>query len=291
MSFGKSKAKQSSTQSGTSTTTADPASLARYNEQSQGILDTAKNYAAEPYKAFQGETAAGLTPDQIRARQTANASVGNWQGILGEAEGTVRGALDFGSDDIAAFRDPYELDVINSSLALYDEGVQRQLNEQADAVAKRGAWGNSSRELGEGEIRRGAALDRANLAANMKSTGYKQAVDNAFRKQQADYQGGGILGSMAGQRQQLSQNDVAMLEQLGATEQQINQLRIDAERAEWDKAAADRLQKTMLELQARSGILSANPFGQSTTSSGSSSGTSSGTNFGISFVPKAGTSG
>ena len=285
LSGGKSKTKGSQQSSGTSTTTADAASMAEYQKQTGGILDTAKAYSATPYQRFGGQMVAGTDPMQTRAREVAGESVGSWGGILDDAEGAVRSGASYSAADPSKFYNRFESDVIQSTSDVYDEELARQINQQNDAVAQRGAFGNVSRGLEEGEIRRGAIRDKAAAIADLKYRGYRDAQDIGFRDAGNQYQAASIFGDLAAKRQQFSQNDVSMLEQLGVGAREIEQAQIDAERAEWDKEAADRLQKFMIELQTRQGILGALPFGQTTTSSGSgsSSGTSSNTSF--SFAP------
>lgn len=282
MSMSKSKTKTSGTQSGTSTTTADAGSLDRYNTQSQGILDTVAGY--KPYEAYKGAMVAGLTPDQIKARETANSSVGNWQGILGDAETSTKAAMGYDGTNVDAWLNPYISEVVDANGAYMDEQLAKQRTDNQARQTVNGSYGGSRHGVADAELARTSVMDRAKMQADLKSQGFTQAQQAGFQNQQAQYQGAGILGGMATAKQQLSQSDVSMLEQLGANEQQINQMKLDAERAEWDKEAADRLQKTILELQARSGILSSNPFGTSTTSSGSSSGTTSGTTMGASLA-------
>lgn len=288
MSFGKSKSKQSGTQSqsGTSTTTVDPWAKSQFENQTKGILDTTTAYTQSPFEKYTGQSVAGLSPDQIKARELASGSVGNWQGILGDAEAAAKSGLGYDASDPSKYYNRFESDVIDATGAYYDEQLARQINQQNDAVAMRGAFGNSSRDLGEAEIRRGGALDKAKAMADLKYAGYKDAVDTGFRDAANQYQGAGILGGLAGQKQQLGQNDVAMLESLGATSREIEQLTLDAARAEFDREAADRVNKLLLELQTRQGILGSTPMGQTTTSSGTgtSSGTTSSSQF--SFAPK-----
>lgn len=275
MSFSASKNKTKGTQtsSGTSTTSVDPWSKSQYENQTRDMLDRTLQYTQGTQP-----TVAGMSESQTRARELANGSAGSWQGILGEAEDATRGGLSYDASDPSKYYNPYEAEVINSTGAFFDEELARQLNAQNDSVAMRGAFGNVSRDIGEAELRRGATMDKAKAMADLKYQGYRDAVDTGFRDQQGQYQGAGILGDLGAQRQQLSQNDVAMFEQLGATEREIEQAMLKGE-----------LDKLLLELQVRQGILGSTPFGQTTTQSGTgtSTGTSSGMNIGgsLSFGP------
>jgi len=267
MSFGKNKSKSSSKQSqtGTSTTSLDPWSKAQFENQTKGILD-----ATTAYTQSNTPTATGLTPDEIRARQIANGSVGNWQGILGDAQAGATAGMNYDAADPSKYYSPYEQDVVDATSAIYDHELAKQINEQNDAVALRGAFGNVSRDIGDAEIRSNGARDKAAAIAALKYQGYKDAVQTGFQDAQNKYAGAGVLGQLAGTKQQLAQSDVAMLSQLGATEREIA-----------DAQQKGELDKLLLELQVRQGILSSTPFGNTTTSSGT--GTSSGTSKSSSF--------
>lgn len=276
MSFNSSKNKTKSQQSssGTSTTTVDPWAKQQFTDQTNGLLDTTMNYTRG-----NAPTVAGLAPMQQQAREKATGNVGNYEGLLGDAEMAAKSGVNFNAGDVSQFYNPYEQQVVDSTGAFFDEELARQLNQQNDSVAMRGAFGNVSREIGEAELRRGATMDKAKALADLKYAGHRDAVDTGFRQQAGQYQGAGILGGLAGTKQQLAANDVAMLESLGATEREIAQAQIKGE-----------LDKLLLELQVRQGILGSTPMGQTTTQSGTgqSSGTSTQTGFGasLSFGPK-----
>lgn len=101
----------------------------------------------------------------------------------------------------------------------------------------------------------------------------------------------GILGNLAGQQNAQWAQQAQMLSQFGATEREIAQAQLLADRAEFDRAAADELQRFMIDLQTRQGILGATPLMTTNTGSGSSSGTgsTSGFQFGMNFSPQTGT--
>lgn len=100
-----------------------------------------------------------------------------------------------------------------------------------------------------------------------------------------------ILGSLAGQQNAQWAQQAQMLSQFGATEREIEQARLLADRAEFDRAAADELQRFMLDLQVRQSILGSTPLMTTNTGSGSSTGTgsTSGFKFGMNFSPQQGT--
>ena len=267
MSKKKSKSSGTSSQTGTSTTQLDPWSKAQFENQTTGILD-----ATTAYTRSNTPTVTGLTANENRARDIANNSVGNWQGILGNAEAGATAGMNYDASDPSKYYNPFEKDVVDAAGSYYDEQLAKQLNENRDAVAQRGAFGNVSRDLGEAELRRGALSDRARAMAELKYQGYKDAQQTGFQDAANKYSGAGILGQLAGTKQQLAQSDVAMLSQLGATEREIA-----------DAQQKGELDKLLLELQVRQGILGSTPFGSTTNSSGNASQTGKTSSSGISF--------
>jgi hypothetical protein len=95
-----------------------------------------------------------------------------------------------------------------------------------------------------------------------------------------------MLGDLAGRQAQLQAATVDQFARLGATEREIEQARLLAQRAEFDREAADALQRLQLELQVRGGILGQLPTLVNTTGGGTSAGTSStkGTTLGVGWM-------
>lgn len=232
----------------------------QFNNQTAGILDTTKAYTSKPYQPYTGQLVAGLSDQQNKARELAGSSVGSWGGILGDAEATTKDALGFDGSDVSKWYNPYEDSVVAAASRDYDENTARQLNEYADGVAARGAFGNVSAGLGEAELRRGAANDKTDGLARLRYQGFNDARSAGFQNQQAQFQGAGILGNLGVTKQGLAAADVDMLEKLGATSRDVEQAALLAEKARYDAAAADELQKFMIELSARQGILGATPM-------------------------------
>lgn len=335
LSGGRSKTKSSQTgaQSVTSSTALTDWSKNQWEDQTKGILDTTTAYTSQPFKSYTNPMVAGLSENEQKARQMVTAGSGSG-GILGDAVGAANagGALSWTPESVQGptevnyrefdknrVKDKYNVfedEVVAANNTYADEQLASQLNQQRDEAARRGAFGNSSVELGEAELRRTSAMDRAKMQADMRykgytdamgydqsesdrlygadvrnsDTGYQARLTDATRRDNAaqfgvqqKFQQAGILGSLAGQKNTEWQQQASMLAQMGATDRDIEQARLLAERAEFDREAKDQLDKLMLELQARSGILSSTPLMTTQTSSGNSSGTSTGSTSGMSF--------
>ena len=155
--------------------------------------ETAEKFttAASPYltagaEAMGGfaDTASGLTSEAAEvARQTGGA---------------------FDPTSVSEFMDPYEQEVVDRALA----DIRRQGDIERSGIgaqaAQAGAFGGSRFALQEAELGRNI-LDRAgSTAANLRSAGYKAAMDQArqsFEGQQARQQGiAQLLGQSAAQQ-------------------------------------------------------------------------------------------
>jgi hypothetical protein len=146
--------------------------------------------------------------------------------------------------------------------------------------------------------RYGADVNNQGILAN---AGYQQQANltNAQAREQAlgrQMQGGGLLANI--QNQQFGQDmQVAdSLRQMGMDERQIADLQILREMAQYDRQAADQLQRVQMQLQAQFGLLGAAPMlldSRQTTDgtmtgnqSGSGSSTSKTSEMGFKIAPK-----
>lgn len=323
LSGGKSKTKESSTQNQTSSTALTDWSKAAWEDQTKGLLGVTQSYTSQPFKSYTNPMVAGLSDSQKKAREMVTAGSGS-NGILDSAVTAAQAggegilgpeAVDYRAFDVNRVKDKYNVfedEVVSANNAYADEQLAAQLNQQRDEAARRGAFGNSSVALGEAELRRTSAMDRAKMQADMRYKGYTDAMgydqaesDRLYqagtRNSDTAYQGrqfnanqklasAGILGGLASQKNSEWQQQAKMLADFGATDRDIEQARLLADRAEFDREAKDQLDKLMLELQVRQGILGSTPLMTTNTSSGtgSSTGSTSGMQFGASmgFGPK-----
>ena len=150
--------------------------------------------------------------------------------------------------------DPYEQEVVDRALA----DIRRQGDIERAGIgaqaAQAGAFGGSRFALQEAELGRNI-LDRAgSTAANLRSAGYKAAMDQArqaFESQQARQQGiAQILGqagtqfsNLAGQQQGLQQADISQLFGYGTQLQAQQQAELDAALQAQQAAASEPMQR------------------------------------------------
>lgn len=281
MSFGKSKTKSS--QQGTSQTTVNPWSQQQYDTQSKGMMDAVNNYNSQPFKPYTGQMVADRSALQDQARTTAQGNVGNYSGLLGSAQDSVTGAMGYDGTDVSRWYNPYQKDVVDATGAYMDQNLQQNLTQNNARATQAGAFGGSRHGVADAELMRSSGMDKAKMMADLRYQGYGDARNAGFQNQKAQYEGAGLLSGLASQKQQMGANDVSMLSQLGATDREIEQAKLLAQRAEFDRSAKDQYDKLILELQTRKGILGATPITTNTnlTGSGSESKTSFGASVGF----------
>ena len=106
-----------------------------------------------------------------------------------------------GPDAYKDFMSPYQQDVINTTLAEFDR--QQAIADTAlrDRAIQAGAFGGAREGVLAAEAGRGAAMNRANLQANLLAQGFQQA-QAAAAADLAARQGLGTYQSQLGQQQQ-----------------------------------------------------------------------------------------
>lgn len=289
MSFGKSKSKSS--QQSSSQTTVNPWSQQQYDTQTKGMMDAVGKYASQPFNPYTGQMVAGLGQGEQAAKDIASANVGSTGGILDTAISGVNNAMGYDGTDVSRWYNPFQQEVVDATGAYFDENLQQNLSQNNARATQSGAFGGSRHGVADAELMRTSGMDRAKLLADLKYQGYGQAQQAGFQNQQAQYQGAGLLSGLAGEKQANWQRDADYMSKLGATDREIEQAKLLADRAEFDRAAKDQYDKLMLELQTRQGILGATPFTTNTNSTGSTSGSQTGVGFSTGFVPSSGWTG
>lgn len=161
----------------------------------------------------------------------------------------------------------------------FNAGAQNQRESERAQMAQQAGLFNT-----------GAANDASRYGADVNNqgaltnAGYRQQANltNAQAREQAlgrQMQGAGLLANV--QNQQFGQDmQVAdSLRQMGMDERQIADLQILREMAQYDRQAADQLQRVQMQLQAQFGLLGAAPMltDSRQTTDGTMTGTQSGT--------------
>lgn len=207
--------------------------------------------------AFSGATVAGLTPDEIAARDKTRA-------LTGRDPVEYRTFADF---DPATYYNPFEDEVVGAVNAGIDENLTKSINDNQLRATSHGAYGGSRHGVADGEMMRTAAQDKAAKLAELRYAGYNDAADRFTRDSDSIYSAD-VRNSDAGYNDKVQQID--MLAKLGADERDIEQARLLAEKAKYDDAAEDEWRRFNLELQTKLGFYQSTPMLTKNSSSGSS---------------------
>ena len=125
-----------------------------------------------------------------------------------------------GPDAYKDFMSPYQQDVINTTLSEFDRQQAIADTAQRDRAIQAGAFGGAREGVLAAEAGRGAAMNRANLQANLLAQGFQQAQAAAAADLQAE-QGLGAYQSQLGQAQQAVEQAKKDADQIAAKEAQF----------------------------------------------------------------------
>ena len=262
-----------------------------------GLINSAKDLSDIQIQ-LPGQEIAGLTGLQQQAATLGGAAggIGGYQpfltsgsqtigtglGTLGTALGTLgqsqtpitaaqqaisgSGQL-FAPTDLSAYTNPYQQQVVDTTLAEMNRQAQISRNNLAAQGVGAGAFGGSRFGIAGAELDRGLADSQARAIAQLNAQNYNQALgasqtafENQQRRQQSQSQlyGGiaGLYGSLGGQQagiagqqagiggqqlglgqlmQQAGVQDIATMQSLGQEQQRQQQSELDAARVNEQK--------------------------------------------------------
>ncbi len=232
------KTKQSSTS--TYTPTAQASNL--YTN----IIDQA-TAAQSSYNPATAKTVAGFTDPQTQGFAQIAANQGAWQpGVTTGANMVNQSGQGIGAADISQFYNPYQNDVINSTLNTIGQQDAAQTRAYTASEAAQGGLGGNGFYLGKGRLQGDQAQARNNTVANLQNTGWQQALAAAQQQKQQQLSSGqasaniGQLASQlgytdanaqltAGNQQQTQQQNVND----AASQNALNSQTWDMQQAQW----------------------------------------------------------
>lgn len=211
--------------------------------------------------AFSGPTVAGLTADEIKARDMART-------MAPRSDVQYRTFADF---DPETYYNPFESEVVDATGAYFDEDLAKKTSAQQAAATMSGSYGGSRHGVADAELNRTSLMDKTKMMADLRYSGYEGAKDQ-FNRDSDNLYGADVRNSDAAYGDTLKQID--MLSSLGASEREIEQAKMLAEKAQYDEGAADEWRRFNLELQTKLGFYQSTPMLTTNNSSGTSSSTS-----------------
>jgi hypothetical protein len=247
---------------------------------------------------------AGLTGYQTQAGQLAENNIGAGQGLLGDAsQGASAGASyhpmsvtpqALASTNLQPYMNPYQQDVINTTMNDLDLQRQRDINNQSGQFTSAGAFGGSRQGVSDALTNEAYGRIGAQTLAGLNSQNFNQAqqaalsdIGNNLQGQLANQSAGiqganlnlgaaGLLGNLAGQQQQMGQNDASFLNGFGQQQQATNQFNLSNLYNEFLRGQLTPQQQAQIQL----GLLGSTPMLTNSQTAGSNSGAQTGTSTG-----------
>jgi hypothetical protein len=288
-----------------STNTVDPWSKQQYQNIAGQVQNTLNGNYGGSYQAYGQPMTAGLTPLQTQAMQMAQGNTSAGYGLLGQAsQGAAQGAgfnpsqvspQTLASTNLNPYLNPYQQNVIDTTMNQLDLQRQRDLNNQGSQFTANGAFGGARQGVSDSLTNEAYGNIAANTLAGLNSQNFSQAqqaaqgdITNNLQGQLANQSAGlqganlnlgaaGLLGNLASEQQQLGINNAGLLAGLGSQEQQTNQNYLTNLYNEYLRGQISPEQQAQLQL----GLLGETPMTTDTKSSGSSVGAQGGVSFDV----------
>ena len=220
-----------------------------------GLLGSAKDLADIPIQLPEQQIAQ-FSPLQQAAFAGASqpGGIGGFQPLLAQGTQTLGTGLSslagsaglFQPNDLSAFTNPFQQQVIDTTLAELDRQGQIERNRLGAQAVAGGAFGGSRFGVENAELTGRLQDARARALAQLNQQNFQQALQtgqSSFQNQQARLQQLGQLQAGIGGQQlgaaQLSQagalRDIEAQQKLGLQQQQLQQAGLDATRANQQK--------------------------------------------------------
>jgi hypothetical protein len=188
------------TQNTTQQTTIDPW-LAAQASRVAGQTGTLPGYSA-----YTGAGPAGLTPAQLQALGLSQYSVGQGQGIAGQAYSPLNSLTGFQGQmidptklgaDTQQLMNPYIQNQIQAAGQGIDRNTQTAMNQADTNLAQQHAFGGSRQGVSDAVTASQGALQKSQIMSQLMSQGYSTAAASALAEQQANQ---GAVQAAAGTR-------------------------------------------------------------------------------------------
>ena len=205
---------------------------------------------------------AGFNPEQVKALQMAQSGIGAYEPMMNKAEAATDSMTNaqFDPSTYKNYLDPYQDYVTQGISDQYDKAM----NQANMGAASKGAYGGSGTGIMNAELQGG----KAQAVGQSLSQGYGNAMNMArgdFENQMTRYGAGAQqYSNMAGQTQQMGQNDVASLMGAGSVMQQHTQQGLDSNYQAYLQNRQDPYQRFGFMSDIFRGV----PSGQMTTTMG-----------------------
>ncbi len=265
----------------------DPWSRRQYDQSAGNV----RGLIGLPYQPYEGERVAGLTGDEMQARDMFRNQMGGGTGLLDQAANQAMQAggyrpqpistQSFKDADMAAYMDPNTQNVIDQSIKGINRERDASMGQMNADAAKASAFGGSRHGIAQAETGRAYADVAAKTEAGLRSDAFNQAASmwqqDQGRQLNADVtnqqmgmqgaqlglQGAGLLGQIGQGMHGMNMDNAGMLNQFGQQQRGIDQANLDAQYGEHMMGYNDRYRRAQMEL----GLLGGTPMIQDSTGS------------------------
>jgi hypothetical protein len=230
----------------------------------QANYGLAQQVASQPLQQYQGQTVAGVAPQQQQALNLAANSGSVGQGALQASQAGYLNTLgqtpqqinpaQLSQQNLQPYMNPYTQSVINASLPVMQQNLALSQNQQQNQANSANAYGGSRQAIQQGVTQAQGALGMGQMAAGLNQANFAQAQAGAqsdvtaqnaamAANQQAALsqgalanQASGGLGTLATQQLQNNIGNFGMTVAAGGLEQQQQQNEINAQMAQFQQA-------------------------------------------------------
>ena len=207
----------------------------------QTQTNTINPYAMQAYKqnlSLARETAQGLGPQQFAGFDPRYEA--------GEAALYEASMKPFGAEDIQAFQNPYEDQVVQQSLQDIERSRQMQSLQDANRATQAKAFGGSRYGVQSALTNEAALQEAARTAGQLRSAGYGQAAELAKQARQLNMQGYQNAMNLGLTRQQFSQQQLDAIRNLPLQRLAIEQSAMSAQPANLGSTSSQPTSKNIL---------------------------------------------
>jgi len=255
------KGSNSTSQTQSSTTSANPAAMQQYNWLLGQGRNLVENTGWNPNTAQQ---VAGFSNDQNQA--FSNIQGGIAQPYVNAATGMTMTGAGPASQGMSQYYNPWNNDVVDATIR--DFGVQnnRQMSGVTGDMRRAGSLGGDREQVAKALTAEAQSRTQSPVLANLRAQGFNTALGAAQNDAARSLQGAGIMGNLGN----LAYTDTQALLSSGAMQQALEQQRLDAASGNASAQSAYPFQSLGWFANLASGIGS--QMGSTTTSTGSRQG-------------------
>ncbi len=194
----------------------------------------AQGIANQPYQPYTGQLSAGLNPTQQQAgamyQNLPNAGASTLNSAIGNAQpSTIAQGMD-------TYKNPYQQDVINTTLADLDRQRQMAISQGQGAATQSGAYGGSRHGVADSLTNEAYGRIGAQTSAQLNQQGFNTAANLSGQDIGNRLQSAGLLGQLGQQQFGNAQTSANSILGYGTLGQQTDQAALDRQLQQFQAA-------------------------------------------------------